>query len=263
MKILLPTDFSENSLKSIDYAIFIFGDKEVQYHLLHTFEIISTRTSVGIGELKSEMEKQADEHLVKLANELIKKHPQIKLSLEYKYGALSDLIHQNQKEDYDFIVMGTKGSSGLKEVFLGSNTWDVIANTNIPVLSVPQMVDFKQDIKLLFAIDPYNLPSKKVIEILLKMEEYTSFDINILVIKNNGDFKLNEINELFKGIRFNLIMAENEDVEEAIEIYQQKKHIDLLVMVNQKRSFWENLFHNSITKKLTFHSKSPLLTIKD
>ena len=44
------------------------------------------------------------------------------------------------------------------------------------------------------------------------------------VIKNNGDFKLNEINELFKGIRFNLIMAENEDVEEAIEIYQQKNH---------------------------------------
>ena len=44
--------------------------------MLHTFEIISTRTSVGIGELKSEMEKQADEHLVKLANELIKKHPQ-------------------------------------------------------------------------------------------------------------------------------------------------------------------------------------------
>ena len=54
MKILLPTDFSENSLKSIDYAIYIFGIQEVQYHLLHTFEIISTRASVSFGGLKNQ-----------------------------------------------------------------------------------------------------------------------------------------------------------------------------------------------------------------
>jgi len=263
MKILLPTDFSENSLKSIDYALFIFGVNEVQYHLLHTFEIVSTRASDGIKELKSEMEKQADENLVELANEIIKKHPLVKLSLEYQYGALCDFIHQIDNKQYDFIVMGTKGSSGLKEVFLGSNSWDVIVSTHIPVLVLPENVDFKQNLKLLFAIDPYQLPSKQVVELLLKMEENTSFEINLLAIKNNGDFNLNKINELFKGIRFNLIVTENEDIEKAIEIYQQKKQIDLLVMVNQHRSFWENLFHTSTTKKLTFHTKTPLLTIKD
>jgi nucleotide-binding universal stress UspA family protein len=263
MKILLPTDFSENSLNSIDYAIYIFGLNQVEYHFLHTFEIVNTRASIGFGELKSEMEKKAEDQLVQLADNLIKKYPQLKLSLEYKYGALSDVINQIDKKEFDFVVMGTKGSSGLKEFFLGSNTWDVISNTYLPVLSIPKQVDFTKEIKLLFAINPYQLPSKKVVELILKMEGNTSFEINLLAVKNNGEFNVNKINELFKGIRFNLIVTENDDIEKAIEIYQQKKQIDLLVVVNQKRSFWENLFHISISKKLTLHTKIPLLTIKD
>ncbi len=263
MKILLPTDFSENSLKSIDYAIYIFGIQEVQYHLLHTFEIISTRASVSFGGLKNQIEKQADENLCNLNNDIIQKYPSIQISQQHQYGALSDIINTLEKDSFDYIIMGTKGSTGLKEVFLGSNTWDVISNTSIPVIAVPQEVDFKQNKKLLFALDPYKLPSQKVIQSLLKIEKKKHFEILLFAVKNKENFDVNEINELFKGIEFKLIIVENEDVVNSIETYQQQNQIDLLVMVNQQRSFWENLFHSSITKKLTFHTKSPLLTFKD
>ena len=96
--------------------------------------------------------------------------------------------------------MGTKGSTGLKEVFLGSNTWDVIANTSIPVIAVPQEVDFKQNKKLLFALDPYKLPSQKVIQSLLKIEKKKHFEILLFVVKNKEYFIV--FNSIFKSGKF-------------------------------------------------------------
>ena len=51
------------------------------------------------------------------------------------------------KEEIDFIVMGTKGASGLKEVFMGSNTYKVINEIDFcPIIAVPD--DYKADGKL-------------------------------------------------------------------------------------------------------------------
>jgi len=42
----------------------------------------------------------------------------------------------------DIIVMGTKGASGLKKILIGSNTVNVIANTKVPVLVIPEVARF-------------------------------------------------------------------------------------------------------------------------
>ncbi|HEU5166115.1 MAG TPA: universal stress protein [Chitinophagaceae bacterium] len=43
----------------------------------------------------------------------------------------------------DLIVMGTKGASGLKKFLMGSNTVNVIANTKVPVLVIPEVARFE------------------------------------------------------------------------------------------------------------------------
>src|SRR5688572_29154759 len=43
----------------------------------------------------------------------------------------------------DLIVMGTKGASGLKKILIGSNTVNVIANTRVPVLVIPEVARFE------------------------------------------------------------------------------------------------------------------------
>ena len=47
----------------------------------------------------------------------------------------------------DLIVMGTKGASGLKKIFIGSNTVNVIANTKVPVFVIPEVALFENFIK--------------------------------------------------------------------------------------------------------------------
>lgn len=263
MKILIPTDFSENSLKSIEYAVSVWGLKNVKYHLLHTFEIVSNSASLSFGNLKSKMEKSADENLVRFYNQIINKYPTIQLSVEHKYGALADVINRIPKSEFDLIVMGTKGTSGIKEVFLGSNCWDVIENTLLPVLAIPLDVELANNKSFLFTVDPENLPSLKVLETFQQILRNTSYDTEILIVKNEVNIDEKNVRELFKNITNSLTIVSGDDVVKQIEDFANKHPLDIVTVLNKKKSFLEKLFHQSITKKLTFHTKSPLLALKD
>ena len=55
------------------------------------------------------------------------KNPEHKFITRSVSGTLVNAIGKTvYKEEIDYIIMGTKGSSGLKEVFMGSNTYKVI-----------------------------------------------------------------------------------------------------------------------------------------
>ena len=45
--------------------------------------------------------------------------------------------------DIELIVMGTNGSSGVSEVFVGSNTERIVRDSKIPVISVHADTDFE------------------------------------------------------------------------------------------------------------------------
>ncbi|HRP54789.1 universal stress protein [Agriterribacter sp.] len=51
------------------------------------------------------------------------------------------------------------------------------------------------------------------------------------------------------------------DFENAIEQYINTNGIKLLAMVTYQRSFFERLFYPSISKKMSYHTKIPLLVI--
>src|SRR5690606_20020539 len=68
-----------------------------------------------------------------------KEYPDLTFNSLFKEGNLFEEISKvTASFPYVAVVMGTKGSSGLEAIFLGSNTYDVIVNTKTPVLGIPQ-----------------------------------------------------------------------------------------------------------------------------
>ena len=86
------------------------------------------------------------------------------LDKDYLKGITIETTVQNYKEFHeinnvakdfkaDLIVMGSHGASGLKEVFVGSNTEKVVRTSDIPVLVVKNQIrEFTMD-KVVFACD--------------------------------------------------------------------------------------------------------------
>ena len=60
-----------------------------------------------------------------------KEDPKHKFNTLIRVSTLTNAIRQVVfDKDIDFIVMGTKGATGLKEVFMGSNAYKIIKNIN-------------------------------------------------------------------------------------------------------------------------------------
>ena len=80
-----------------------------------------------------------------------------------------------KKNDIDFLIMGTQGATGAKEVFLGSNTVKVLKHIkNIPILTVPTGHNFQNLTQVIFATDYSSAYKKSVLEPILELSKITT-----------------------------------------------------------------------------------------
>jgi len=53
----------------------------------------------------------------------------------------------------------------------------------------------------------------------------------------------------------------SERFEDSLQEYIRENQIDILAMITYPRSFWNRIFHPSITKRMSYHTQIPLLAI--
>lgn len=274
-KILLPTDFSDNSWNAIAYALKLYKNQKCNFVLLNTYtpiiynvdymEINGVTTGV-IDSMKEASENSLNDLLNKIQKEF--KNPNHSFSMLSSFNTLVSEIKDLHKENkIDFIVMGTKGATGLAEILFGSNTIHIIKNVKCPILAVPSGFDFESPEEILFPSD-YELSFKqKHLQPVLEIAEtYTSrvHFLNVSFDNNLTDKQTNNKKTLersFKKIAHVFHSVSNQNVTDAIARFGLKVDINLLVMINNKHSFFENLFFQSKIHQIGFHLNIPFLII--
>jgi len=274
-KILLPTDFSDNSWNAIKYALQLFKDQECNFTLLNTytpivyqFEYIQSSTlHYQVMDAVKEASKKGLEEIREKIN-LEFNNPKHTFSQITSFNTLTSEVDElYQGNAIDMIVMGTKGASGVTGVLFGSNTIHVIKKAKCPVIAIPSDFSFESPHEILFPTDyeieyqPEHL--KPIIEIAQKhisriniMHVYIGNGLSKTQEKNKSLLETNikKIAHLFHDIK-------NQNVPEAITNFQLKARINLLAMINNKHSFFENLFFKSTINQIGFHLNIPLLVI--
>jgi universal stress protein A len=136
-KILVPTDFSPESEKSLDYAVMTakkFGAKILLFHAIEPFPYTTTDAFMVVD--NSEALKNIAETLIKNSTALLKKKGiQVKPSLSVGSPA-REIVMKAETEKADMIIMGTHGRTGVEHVLLGSVAEKVIRLAKCPVLTV-------------------------------------------------------------------------------------------------------------------------------
>lgn len=165
----------------------------------------------------------------------------------------------------ELIVMGTKGASGIKKMLLGSNAAAVIANSAIPVLTVPEFAFCKGLKDLVYASDMKSLFDE--FAILLPLAKLFNATIHVLHISQADNIpKVNEITmaeNLQKKFEYPLIDCTyiiNADVKSGIDEYLNVRNTDVLAMFSSKRNFFKRIFEKSSSREMALQSTVPLLT---
>jgi nucleotide-binding universal stress UspA family protein len=271
-QILFPTDFSEAANTAFIYALKFADSFGAELLILHVYDLPivetpplpeSTKEIFDIVEM-NQFESFRDElpTLHKLAEEHNLGHISLRNTLLY-----GDLVYNINKlcedEQIDLIVMGTKGASGLKETFLGSTTASVITNAKVPVLGIPADADYEPINNIVFTTqykDKDNDALRNALEIAGKFKA----KLQCLYIKNDDDpedieDRINEWRIFYRDEKIDFYNIAGEHIEQTILDFIENQHANLLIMRTHKRNFFESLFHRSLTKKMAYHSKVPLL----
>jgi nucleotide-binding universal stress UspA family protein len=265
-KILVPTDFSRCSMNALGYAVDIANQFGCKITLLHSYKLYSTAGMfVSVGKY---VEKDAAEQLLNIINKV---EPKLRngASIESRLiqgEAVSTIGKLADKSRYDLIIMGTKGASGIKEIFTGSITNGVIKAADTPVIAVPEDFDYQPIDKIVFAVDRQGISNPEVTSTLTKLAKGVGAEV--LVFHQASNLSPRPVNpsvELFlDGISPSYHYELNsDDVLESISDFVTECSAGLLCMVRRKRGFLEKVFHKSATSKTVFNSPVPLLVLKD
>ncbi|BCV22053.1 universal stress protein [Moorella sp. Hama-1] len=140
MKVLVPVDGSDNSMRAVDYALqMVKNHPTVEVTLLAVACHYETRYIEGYaldGELLSKQcQEQFGEVLVKARQ--VFKDAGVEVKTEMVTGdpgtAITAYVEDNA---IDRVVMGSRGLSPFKGMILGSVTYKVLHNVKVPVTIV-------------------------------------------------------------------------------------------------------------------------------
>ena len=136
-KILVPLDGSKNSMRALEMAISIARQFEATITGAYSINIQPHSEFQGIGtankEWNNEIKKMmVDAKALSTQNDIVFKEKLMRGDIGYN---LIKLAH-DKKENFNLIVMGSRGRSAVRELFLGSVSNYVIHSSKIPVLIV-------------------------------------------------------------------------------------------------------------------------------
>lgn len=273
-KILVPTDFSENALKAALYAAEIARKSGATVCLLHAAErgneYLYQPFPYHQPVLSNDLAQLTD-----FAASLTEVYNGIYIEIALRRGIATDAIvefaHANA---FDFIVMGTKGATGFREVLFGSTTANVIAESAIPVLAIPAAYRVEEPDALLLATNHFEkdtLLLNKVVE----LAKLFSATVHVVVFEELEEtpaanhlhhaHQLQQYLDFLKhsvpGVSFKADLVQGTSYEGAIERYCINNDIDIVAMITYPKDFLARLLHQSATQKMTFHAQIPILAI--
>jgi nucleotide-binding universal stress UspA family protein len=283
-RILIPIDFSKYSEKACEFGFRLAQIMKAEIMLLHAYfnpiygsltfaeiayEINETETLKNVVQrVKNDMIKFKEGINEKIKNGLL---PNIPFKDSVTEGVPEEEIIRFSKEyKPTAIVMGTRGSNQKDMDLIGSVTAEVIERSKAPVFTIPEntpLTDFSTVKNIAYAT---NFGQKDLIafEKMIQFLDSFKFKIHFIHIQRKEDvwdeIKLVGIKEYFTNnypqidTEYHLIKTED-DILSGIEKFVKEYKIDIITVNSHKRNIFARLFNPSLSRKMIFHSDTPML----
>lgn len=136
-KILVPLDGSDNSFRALDVAIFLAKKSDSTITILYSISLFPSIEVQTIDPIKCQIEERKFADSVFKKAELVCRQNKIRATKVITHGSPGYMIVKYTKVNkIDLVVIGSRGRSAVKEVFLGSVSNYVLHKSPVPVLIV-------------------------------------------------------------------------------------------------------------------------------
>ncbi|NNL16825.1 MAG: universal stress protein [Flavobacteriaceae bacterium] len=271
-KILVPTDFSKPAEYALNVASQLAKKHNSEIHMLHMIElpmhqIIATSNFSELPEAVFFMKIAHQKYEEALDRDYL---DGLDIYENIKFNETHEGVAQYCEEnDVDLIVMGSHGTSGVKEMFIGSNTEKVVRTSRTPVLVIKNEHEEFTINDFVFASD-FKKDGKSTYEQAVSLAKALDSKIHLLLVNTAGNFITttegkNAINEFTKDSSYKnrtINIYNDLTVEKGILNFSKTIDADLIGISTHGRQGIAHFFNGSISEDLVNHANRPVITFK-
>jgi len=277
LSILLPTDFSKNSMNAITYALEFFKYQKTTFYFMHAYqnefydhEELTSREKYK--DVLESVKNESQTNLEQLLNTVKKLAPHPRFTY-HTISAYNTLVEEanliTDDKNIDLIVMGTKGKSDERHIIFGSQTFQVLKYVQCPVLVIPSNYTNTQPKHILFPTN-YLMPYKRrELKLLSELAKSYRSTIDVLYISKSNKLSMRQednqsfIKDTLHDNKVNFCHENSKKVADSIKNYIREKDIDIITMVNTQHSFLEDMLFPSTIDKVSLGLEIPLLAMQN
>lgn len=265
--LLFATDFSDSSRNAFDFVKAMILKYPMRVNAIHVFDIpIPTETALAANAVVG-MIKEREKAVKRFLNELLAELPEENrgdiLAVHGTYPS-TEIAEKANEIDAMLIVMSLRQRYSFFERLIGTTTAHTIQKADTPVLAIPNGLEFTDFDEILFPTEMKlgDEMKEKELKALKWLQDFVGIverpDIHMIHISSDRSLATTTIQDKpLPGMEFTVTGADS--IEEGILEFVENKSMDLLAVYKPNRSFWERLYHSSVTRKFLGQNKIPLL----
>ncbi len=263
--LLVAIDFTEKTDSAAILAVHMarrHNARIILFHNVMNFFIIDRTGRQMVGEdTVTKQYAEAENSLELIKNSLQQSYNDITIT-----NSINKIV---EEESVDIVITGTSGKQGLRELILGSSSYQILNGVNCSVLMMPEGCKKYKFEKILVPVRVLEKLKEKM-EISKLIAEKNKGFISLFGI--SGDEKFTTIRKAFIKIRESLKGSETEHYasftvsnDKAVEIYKASKdaEFDLIILNYQDEESWKSFFSENFFKQIINNTSVPLLFFKD
>ncbi|WKN41626.1 universal stress protein [Tunicatimonas pelagia] len=276
--ILVPTDFSEQATYALDLAAGLAHKSGAKVQLLNVVEAPHGSSFSAMGEVTAPDAKD-NLYFIQLIESAKRKFSEMAAEGKYADIELEGVVEVGHpfehisrtiaEREVDLVVMGTKGSSGLEEIFVGSNTEKVVRRAGCPVLTVKTPVVFSDVKNIAFATN-FRSDHSKLIQQLSELQKLFDATIHMVSVNTPSNFEsdryykkaMKEFAEQHQLKNYTMNVYNDDPEEDGIIYFAEDIDADMIALGTHGRTGIGRLLSGSIAEDVVNHAKRPVWTFQ-
>lgn len=278
-KIIVPIDFSEQSLIALNQSYNLAKEYDTDLLLLYVLEESPLSHIPGAKSILSnnlnELKNDVQARLNKLSGEATKSHGVAADSMIAKGKVYDKIIEVADMANAVMIVMGCNSQKKLKARFIGSNALRVVREAKCPVITIKGKQHYSPWKNLVLPVDLAKETKDKVrhaIQAATKGETKSAIRV-VSILQSSDDFLVNRLIRQLDHVKTTIqnqgiectgeivkISKDDDSIAECIIDYANKVDGDVILIMTQQESNFTRMFIGSTAQEIVNSSDIPVMS---
>jgi nucleotide-binding universal stress UspA family protein len=271
-KILVPCDFSDEATNAFRLAVEMAHATSAEIHAVHVIELpimhedVLTPLPSFDETLLKELNERAEEKFSTMKLEYAREHIHMETKIEFG-PILSTLLDYHKDQKISLVVMGTKGSTGLEEVLIGSTAEKIVRHALCPVMVVKHYSKL-EDLKNIVFPNSMEAGQEDLVMHVKALQFALNAKLHLVWIDtslkgsdhNAVKNRLEDFARRFMMTNYtvNVFHAKNKEV--GVIDFTHRIKADMVAMGTHARKGLSHFFKGSVTEDVVNHVDCPIWT---